>query len=57
MAFAYGMGIILILAGTFSSILVNLPKSGKWMIYVKRIGSSIIMILGLNFVYQGIRGF
>ena len=56
MAFAYGMGIILILAGTFSSILVNLPKSGKWMVYVKRIGSSIIIILGLNFIYRGIRG-
>jgi len=56
MAFAYGMGIILILAGTFSSILVNLPKSGKWMVYVKRIGSFIIIILGLYFIYQGIRG-
>ncbi|MDO8662191.1 MAG: cytochrome c biogenesis protein CcdA [Candidatus Omnitrophota bacterium] len=55
--FAYGMGVILILAGTFSSILVNLPKSGKWMVYIKRIGSSIIIILGLYFIYQGIRGF
>jgi len=57
MVFAYGMGIILILAGTFSSILVNLPKSGKWMVYVKRAGSLIIMILGLYFIYQGVRGF
>ncbi len=56
MAFAYGMGIILILAGTFSSILVNLPKSGKWMVYIKRIGSSIVIIFGLYFIYQGIRG-
>lgn len=56
MAFAYGMGIILIFAGTFSSILINLPKSGKWMVYVKRIGSSVIIILGLYFIYQGIRG-
>jgi len=55
--FAYGMSIIFILAGTFSSILVNLPKSGKWMIYVKRIGASVIIILGLYFIYQGIRGF
>lgn len=56
-AFAYGMGLVLILAGTFSSILVNLPKSGKWMVYIKRIGSSIVIILGLYFIYQGIRGF
>jgi len=57
MVFAYGMGMILILAGTFSSILVNLPKPGKWLVYFKRIGSSIIIILGLYFIYQGIRGF
>lgn len=56
MVFAYGMGIILILAGTFSSILVNLPKSGKWMVYVKRAGSLVIIILGLYFIYQGIKG-
>jgi len=57
MAFAYGMGLILILAGTFSSILVNLPKSGKWMVYIKRIGSSVVIIFGLYFIYQGIRRF
>jgi thiol:disulfide interchange protein DsbD len=55
--FAYGMGIILILAGTFSSILINLPKSGKWLVYIKRFSSSIVIILGLYFIYQGIRGF
>jgi thiol:disulfide interchange protein DsbD len=57
MAFAYGMGIVLILAGTFSSILINLPKSGKWLVYIKRFGSLMVMILGLYFIYQGIRGF
>lgn len=55
MVFAYGMGTILILAGTFSSILVNLPKSGRWMTYIKRTSSLILMILGLYFVYQGIK--
>jgi len=55
--FAYGMGIILILAGTFSSILINLPKSGKWLVYIKRFGSSMVIILGLYFIYQGIKGF
>lgn len=55
--FAYGMGLIFILAGTFSSILINLPKSGKWMFYVKRAGALIIIVLGLYFIYRGIRGF
>lgn len=55
--FAYGMGLIFILAGTFSSILINLPKSGRWMSYVKRAGALIIIVLGLYFIYRGIRGF
>ncbi|MFH0855361.1 MAG: cytochrome c biogenesis protein CcdA [Candidatus Omnitrophota bacterium] len=56
MAFAYGMGLILILAGTFSGVLVSLPKSGKWMIYFKRAASIIVMALGLYLIYQGTRG-
>ena len=55
-AFAYGMGLILVFAGTFSSMLINLPRSGKWMGYVKRIGAAIVIILGLYFIYRGIRG-
>ncbi len=55
--FAYGMGLIFILAGTFSSILINLPKSGRWMFYVKRTGALIVIVLGLYFIYKGIRGF
>lgn len=57
MAFAYGMGMILILAGTFSSILINLPKSGKWLFYIKRFGAFIVIILGAYFIYQGLGGF
>jgi len=57
MVFAYGMGLVLILAGTFSSILINLPKLGKWAVYVKRAGSLIIMVLGSYFIYQGVKGF
>jgi thiol:disulfide interchange protein DsbD len=57
MVFAYGMGIILILAGTFSSILINLPKSGRWMEYVKKIGALLLLGIGLYFIYSGIRRF
>ncbi|MDD2927994.1 MAG: cytochrome c biogenesis protein CcdA [Candidatus Omnitrophica bacterium] len=57
MAFAYGMGIILILAGTFSSILINLPKSGKWMGYVKKICALLLLFIGLYFIYSGMRRF
>ncbi|MCX5701064.1 MAG: sulfite exporter TauE/SafE family protein [Candidatus Omnitrophica bacterium] len=57
LTFAYGMGLILILAGTFSSILANLPKSGIWLVYIKRISSLILICIGLYFIYQGIRSF
>lgn len=55
LSFAYGMGLILILAGTFSTLLVNLPKSGKWMVYMKRFCASILVIIGLYFIFTGIR--
>lgn len=57
LAFAYGMGLILILIGTFSSILVNLPKSGRWLIVMKKICAFILMGVGLYFIYLAIRRF
>jgi thiol:disulfide interchange protein DsbD len=55
--FAYGMGLILILAGTFSSILLNLPKSGKWMAYIKKTGALLLLLIGFYFIYSGVRRF
>jgi thiol:disulfide interchange protein DsbD len=55
--FAYGMGLILILAGTFSSLLTALPKSGKWMVFVKRVFAVVLFISGAYFIYTGIRRF
>ncbi len=50
--FAYGMCSVLILAGTFSSVLVNLPKSGIWMARVKRICGLILILIGEYFLIQ-----
>ena len=55
-SFAYGMGLVLILAGTFSAILVNFPKTGKWMAYIKIAGAIILIIMGGYFVFNGIKG-
>lgn len=52
--FAYGMGVILILTGTFSAVLVRLPKSGRWMHYVKKICAFLLLIMGAYFVFSGI---
>ena len=56
-SFAYGMGLVLILAGTFGSILVNLPKAGKWLVSIKRLGAVILIGAGLFFIFTGIRRF
>ncbi len=54
-SFAYGMGLILILAGTFSALLVNLPRSGKWMLYIKKAFSFILIAAGIYFIYTGLQ--
>lgn len=56
-SFAYGMGLVLILIGTFSALLINFPKSGKWMMYIKRLGALLLILMGGYFIYNGIRGF
>lgn len=55
-SFAYGMGLLLILVGTFSAVLLSLPKSGKWMVYIKKVCAMIILAVGIYFVYNGLRG-
>lgn len=44
--FAYGMCTVLILAGTFSGVLVNLPKSGVWMSRIKKTCGFILILIG-----------
>ncbi len=55
LSFAYGMGIILILSGTLSAVLMNLPKSGKWMLYIKKLCAFILIVMGSYFIFQGLR--
>lgn len=57
LSFAYGMGLVLILAGTFSALLVNLPKAGKWLVYIKRLSAVVLIGIGLYFIFRGIRRF
>jgi thiol:disulfide interchange protein DsbD len=52
-SFAFGMGLLLILAGTFSSILVRLPKSGKWMVVIKKSCAIILISIGAFFAISG----
>jgi thiol:disulfide interchange protein len=55
MVFAYGMGLTLILIGIFSTAILHLPKSGRWMIYVERICASVLIGVGIYFIFNAVR--
>jgi thiol:disulfide interchange protein DsbD len=42
--FAFGMGAILLAVGTFSALLAAIPRSGTWMVRIKK-GMGVLMIL------------
>ncbi len=47
--FAYGMGSLVILAGTFSGLLASLPRSGVWMRNVQRGFAALMILVGEYF--------
>ena len=53
--FAYGMGLILILVGTFSASLMSLPKLGKRMLYIKKAGALVLIGMGIYFITLSLR--
>ncbi|MCM8800901.1 MAG: sulfite exporter TauE/SafE family protein [Candidatus Omnitrophica bacterium] len=53
-SFAFGLGLSLMLIATFGVLLINLPKPGRWMVYVKRIAGIILLGMGLYFIFNGI---
>ena len=54
LSFAYGMGLLLIIIGTFSSTLINLPRLGKWSGFIKKVFSLVLIVFGLYFIYTGV---
>jgi thiol:disulfide interchange protein DsbD len=48
--YAMGLGLIFILMGTFSQLLSKLPKSGPWMIKVKKIFGVVLIFMGLYYL-------
>lgn len=57
--FVYGLGVgtLLIIAGTFAGILSVLPRPGKWMVIIKRIFGTILILSGIFFLYRAITFF
>lgn len=48
--YAMGLGLIFILMGTFSQLLSKLPRSGPWMVKVKKGFGVILIIMGFYYL-------
>lgn len=53
--FAYGMGFVLILAAALSGAIINLPKPGKWLVWIKKIFALMLLVIGAYLITRGIR--
>lgn len=50
--YAFGVGTLLILIGTFAGAMKRLPKSGNWMNYVKKFFGYLMIAMGEYFLIQ-----
>lgn len=55
--YAMGLGLIFILMGTFSQFLSKLPKSGPWMIKVKKAFGVVLIIMGFYYVWPVMKAY
>lgn len=49
--FALGMGMLLVVLGTFAGLLANMPKAGMWMVRIKKIFGFLLIFVGEYFIY------
>ena len=50
--FSLGYGLILIILGTFSSLIRKLPKQGLWLIIIKKSLGVILILVGGYFILK-----
>jgi cytochrome c-type biogenesis protein len=50
--FALGMGSFLLVIGTFTGLLANLPKSGRWTAAVKKVCGFLLILVGEYFLLE-----
>ena len=56
-AYGFGCGTLLLAAGTFAGFAANLPKSGGWMMMVKKVFGVVILASALYFFYMAFKAF
>jgi thiol:disulfide interchange protein DsbD len=55
--FAIGLGILLIILGTFTGIVASLPKSGAWLVRLKQAFGVLLLIVAEFFFFQAGKAF
>ncbi len=50
--FALGMGMLLIILGTFSGLLASLPRAGRWTVRIKKLFGWVLIGAGEYFLIQ-----
>ena len=55
--YALGIGLLLLVVGTFTGLAASLPKSGKWLSTVKKVFGVILIICAQYFLIQAGRMF
>ena len=45
LVFSFGMTALLVAVGLFSGTLAALPRSGQWMLWIKRVGGIIMLVM------------
>ena len=51
-SFSMGMGMLLLIVGTFSGILTSLPKPGAWMENIKKFLAFLLILIGEYFLIK-----
>lgn len=51
-AFAMGMGMLLLVIGTFAGVLAHLPKSGPWLIKIQKSLAWALIFIGEYFIFM-----
>jgi cytochrome c-type biogenesis protein len=51
-SYAFGMGFLLILIGTFTGLLTSLPRSGEWMVRIKKAFGIMMIAVGEHFLIK-----
>ena len=50
--FAFGMGAVLLAVGTFSGLMTSIPRSGPWMVKIKKVLGLFMIVLAQYFLVK-----